>query len=547
MQLACAASDLLGPEQLERILALQPAEGTDLVQGPASVLGLHLGQVLGPLPGPRRLELLLDLWSQVAEHRGGIARRERLLATQSRRNRVEDLIERRRHADDEVILGWLRVDHPGRELSLADAARWMPPSIYWHGRLSELVQDAVAATALLRTAVAVADHGLAEGLARCDAVLRAAEALLPDTVAARAARKVPGLTGLPARPGAYVRDIRRRMSANRPRDHKFAGFVRPRLACGRDFALVILRSAEALLAEWGDTPDEVLRAWAAADARADLRHWRRDAGYSPVRPPAEWDGIPPLTVRLLGHEEPLSQRLAATAGSAEADVEVPGDLLWYADMVDALAALHGHRAAQGPLSFGFPWLDHDPSPPPEPLAPRLDSITLAVSSAAQLVAIGGVPPSHAHAWRDFTDGLLASALISEAITGEFQVPAPLAAVDQTAIAGTGLRLRVARNARTLAEWSDYMGNCIAGHGYTDRAKAGRSVLAGLHDKTGALVVNAELVPRRPAVRGWRVSEIAARFNHAPDQDVERRFREWVDAVPGAPAAETAPAGQTTPR
>jgi hypothetical protein len=87
-------------------------------------------------------------------------------------------------------------------------------------------------------------------------------------------------------------------------------------------------------------------------------------------------------------------------------VEVVGDLLWYADMLDALAALHGHSAtAQGPLGFGFPWLDHDPTPAPEPLSPRRDSITLAVSSAAQLVAIGGVPPGRARAWREFTDGL----------------------------------------------------------------------------------------------------------------------------------------------
>jgi hypothetical protein len=247
-----------------------------------------------------------------------------------------------------------------------------------------------------------------------------------------------------------------------------------------------------------------------------------------------------VTVEVLGQGEPLAQRLAAAPGADGADVEVVGDLLWYADMLDALAALHGHRAAQGPLGFGFPWLDHDPSPAPEPLSPRLDSITLAVSSAAQLVAIGGVPPGRARAWREFTDGLLASALITEAITGDFQVPAPFAAVDQTAIAGTGLRLRVARTARTLAEWSDYMGNCIAGQNYADKARAGRAVLAGLYDKDGLLVVNAELVPRRPAVRGWRVNEIAARFNHAPDHAVERRFREWVEAVPAAPAGESAP-------
>jgi hypothetical protein len=542
IQLASAASDVLGPEQLERVLALRPAEGTDLVQGPASALGQHLRRVLDPLPGPRRLELLLDLWARVEEHRAALARVERRLATQGRRDRVEDLRKRRKHDDDENILWLLRFSVPDPQSALADVARWTPPPHYWRASLNRLVEDAFATTALLRTAVAVADHGLEEGLARCDALLRAAEGQLPAATAAKAARKVPGLTGLPARPGAYVRDIRRRMSGDGPRDHRFAGFVRPRLACARDFGLVIMETAEELLDEKGVIPvipGEVLRSWASSD----LRSWRKDVGYSPARPPAEWAGIPHLTAQLLGHEEPLSQRLAAAPGSQApdpADTELAGDLLWYADMVDALAVLYGHGVAQGPLNWGFPWLYHDPAaPPPEPLSPRLDSITLAVASATQLVDLGATPPKGARTWPDFTDGLMASTSVAEAITGEFQVPAPLAALDGTAIAGTGLRLRLARNARTLAEWSDYMGNCIAGQYYTDRAKAGRSVLTGLHDENGVLVVNAELVPRRPAARGWRVDEIRARFNDAPGEAVERCFREWVDAIPAAPAAGTA--------
>ena len=539
VQLASAASDMLGPEQLERVLALRPAQGADLVQGPASALGQNLRQVLGTQPGPRRLDLLLDLWAQVEEHRAGLARRERLLATQSRRDRVEDLLARRRHSDDERILWYLRAATPGTEPSLADAARWTPPNFYWDSGLRELVQDALATTALLRTAVAVADHGLQEGLDRGAVLLRAAEGLLHPAAAAEAARKVPGLTGLPARPGAYVRDILRWMSRDRPRDHKFASFVRPRLACARDFALVIMQSATLLLDEQRATPDAVLL---RSGASHDLQGWRKATGYSPERPPAGWDGIPPVTARLLGHTEPLSQRLAAAPpGLADWDVEMVGDLLWYADMVDALAGLHGHTAARGPLGIGFPWLDHDPAPPPaEPLSPRLDSITLAVSSAAQLIALGGAPPARVRGWRDFTGKLLAGASITEAITGDFRVPAPLAALDESAIPGTGLHLRVARNARTLAEWSDYMGNCIAGQEYTDMARAGRIALTGLYDKNEVLVINAELLPRRPAVRGWRVGEIRARFNDAPAEAVERRFREWVEAIPAVLARDTAP-------
>ena len=535
VHLASAASDLLGPEQLERVLALRSPEGIDLIQGPASVLAQHLGRVLEPVPGPRRLELLADLWAQVTEHHASLARRARLLATQSRRSRVEDLRRRRQHSDDQLIVSLLPVVLTAPEPSLAGIARWTPPDGYWYGRFHGVVSDALAATALLRAAAAVADHGLMEGLARSADLLRAAEALLPASAAAAAARKVPGLTGLPSRPGVYVRDICRRLSGDRPRDHRFAGFVQPRLACARDFALVIMEDAGALLLdEYENVPERVLGQWACSDLRA----WRRKVGYTSARPPAGWAGIPLWADHFLGRREPLSQRLAAAPGSDGPDVEVAGDLLWYAELADALAGLYGHDAAQG-QGQGL-WLDHDPPPPAEPLSPRQDSITLAFSGAAQLTALGATPPRRAGTWREFAGGLAASISITEAITGEFGVPAPLAVLDGTTITGTGLSFRVARSARTLAEWSDYMGNCIAGQHYIDRAGAGRSVLTGLYDKNGVLIVNAELVPRRPAARGWRVTEIAARFNQAPDAALERRFREWVEAVPGAAASKSAP-------
>ncbi len=430
----------------------------------------------------------------------------------------------------------VRDDVPDPE-QLADVARWTPPHYYWRSRLDGIVLDALAATALLRTAVAVGTDGLDEGLERSADLLRVAEALLPAPAAAAAARKVTGLTGLPTRPGAYVRDIHRRLSSAGPRDHRFEGFVRPRLACARDFALVIMGEVRDLLDRPGPG-SEVLRSWAASD----MRSRRKDFGVAGgVRSPAAWHGIPHWTDEVLGVREPLAQRLAAGTGAgagagARADiseVELVGDLLWYAELADALAALHGHDSAQGPLGTGFPWLDYNPEPPAEPLSPRLDSVTLAVSGAAQLIALGGAPPKRVRAWRDLTDGLLASTSITEAVTSEFVVPAPLAALDGTAITGTGLRLRVARNARTLAEWSDYMGNCIAGENYVHEARAGRSVLTGLYDKNDVLIINAELVARRPVVRGWRVEEIQARFNHSPDEVIERRFRSWVDTVPAA--------------
>lgn len=543
LHLASAASDVLGPEQLEQVLALTAPADVDLIPGgPPSALAQHLRQVLEPVSGARRLRLILDLWAQVLEHHAGVARQKRRRASQSRRDRVDDLRERRSRYDDELLLGRLRAEL-NREPSLADAARWVPPEQYWHDLFGRLVPDALAATALLRTAAAVADHGLDEGLARSAAVLGAARAQLPGRDAVRSARKVPGVTGLPARPGAYVRQIHRRLNEGKPRDAKFAAYIRPRLACARDFALVIIESTGTLLGESMGVRDAVLRAWAASH----LRSWREEAGYSSVRPPAEWDGIPPWTVPLLGHGEPLSRRLAVSPGATAADLEVVGDLLWYAELIDALALLYGHDAARSTPGTGAPWFDHDPLPPAvEPLAPRLDSITLAVSGAAQLVALGGTPPRGARTWRLFTEGLLAGTAIAEALTGQFSVPAPLSALDGTVVAGTGARVRVARDARTLAEWSDYMGNCIAGTYYLNEARAGRSGLVGLYDKDGVLLLNAELRPLRPAARGWRIDEIAARFNEAPEEVLEQRFRDWVATIPGVVAGETDPPDEGPP-
>ncbi|WP_412518260.1 hypothetical protein K8Z49_09550 [Actinomadura madurae] len=178
---------------------------------------------------------------------------------------------------------------------MADAALWIPDAWYWRDRLDRALQDALGATALLRTAVAVADHGLEDGLERSVPVLRAAAAMLPESAAAQSARRVPGLTGLPVRPAAYVRDLLRRATGSRPRDARAAGSVRPRLACARDFALVVIEDVERVIREIRfHEPDGVLRLW----AESNLGSWREGAGY--VRPPAEWAGIPDWTGPALG-------------------------------------------------------------------------------------------------------------------------------------------------------------------------------------------------------------------------------------------------------
>ncbi|TMQ99110.1 hypothetical protein ETD83_18610 [Actinomadura soli] len=532
LHLAVAASDVLGPEQLERVLALEAPDDADVIPGgPPSVLAQHLRQVFRDVPRPRRLDLILDLWARVLEHHGGVARRKRRLATQSSRDRVPDLRKRRTHYEDQKILWRVRHALGVAEPSLADAARWVPDEPYWRNRLDRVLNDALGATALLRTAVAVADHCLEDGLERSSGVIATAAGEVDDLHATDSARRVPGLTGLPARPAAYVRDIHRRLTGGKPHDAKFAAYVRPRLSCARAFALLIIEDVEQVMRELRGPHAEHLRRWAATG----LRGWREGAGY--VRSPADWAGIPPWTGPLLENAAPLHERLAS--GQDPADVETVGDLLWYADVIDALARLHGHEKAQATPGTGEPWFEHDPEPVTERLAPRLDSVTLAVSGAAQLVALGGVPPRGARTWTDLTAGLLAGTAIAEALTGDFAVPAALLERDGTAVPGASVRFKVARSARDLSEWSEYMGNCIAGPFYIDDAKKGRCGLAGLYGRHGLLVANAELLPLRPASRGWRVSEIAARFNDEPDEELERRFRDWVATIPGPVKAEPA--------
>jgi hypothetical protein len=79
LRFAAAASDLLGPEQLVRLLAMRAPDGVDpFPAGLPSVVGEHLGRVLRSVPRPRRLGLLTDLWGQVATNCSARLRRVRL-------------------------------------------------------------------------------------------------------------------------------------------------------------------------------------------------------------------------------------------------------------------------------------------------------------------------------------------------------------------------------------------------------------------------------------------------------------------------------------
>ncbi|MFD1535769.1 hypothetical protein [Nonomuraea guangzhouensis] len=521
LQLASAASDLLGPEQLERLLALSTPPGRPDPMGRVtpSALAAHLARVLSPFPGPRRLELLLDLWDQVAAHQAELEREQRIMATQARESRLPELTRRYRGHEDELLLDEVRTEL-GPDPSLAQVARWTPQPWHWAHMMHRVLDNALAATVLLRTAVAVAEHGVPDGLARCRDQLVAAAARLDDKAAGRAARRVPGLCGLPARPGCYVRDLARR--ADPPEQ-----YVRQRLARAREFGLVVLEAVPELLAAGGGR----LGPWACTD----LRKWREAVGYTAIRPPRSWEQIP-----VAGQRESLARRLAAQPDAVPYAVEEAGDLLWYGELADAVARLHGHEAATvthlGPEA---PEVTVDPPPgEPAPLDPRLDSLPLAVAGAAQLVALGARAPRRCRTWKELVEGLIGDVDLAQALTGAFQVPEPLTAVDGQEVPGTGLRVELARGPRTLAEWSAYMGNCIASPIYVEEATAGKCGLLALRDRDGVIAVNVEL---QLSTRRWHVAEMKARFNTEPEPGVGEQVLRFVAGIAPPALPEQAPA------
>src|SRR5207237_4451533 len=110
----------------------------------------------------------------------------------------------------------------------------------------------------------------------------------------------------------------------------------------------------------------------------------------------------------------------------------------------------------------------------------------------------------------------------------FPVPPTLLATDGRVLPGTEVRVQVARDPRTLADWSTYMGNCIAGEDYRVAARAGRCALIALRDKDGTILANAE---GQPAAPGRRIAELQGRFNREADPGLAQRFRRWIAPVP----------------
>ena len=525
LRYAVPAGDLLGPEQLVRLLALRAPAGIDpFPAGLPSVVGSHLGRVLGPLSGPRRLRLLTDLWHQVCAAGLARARRDRVRDSQRSPATIDDLLFRADRAEHDEIVNRLRRRF-GPEPSLVQAAFWVPPPAVWSARPARVLSDALAATVLARLATTAADVGIAEALRRHSGEIAAAVATLTKREATDAARPVPGLSAHPARPVCYLRDLQR-IPPGVPLSPKRIRYVRERLALARDYGVTALCRARGYVVdaryEQLEAARQAHREWAAAG----LATWRERVGYFSPERVAGWEH---------------------GAGPPQPATETVGDLFWYAELADAVAHLRGATAAELTIDEYGPYADPQADPPDDPLTPRLDAVALAAAGTAQLAELGGTVPSRPRTWTDLVGGLLTGVVAAEAQPGGFAVPEAAGAADGTVLPGTDVRIEVARSGRQLTRWAGYMGNCIAGPDYAAGAAVGRQVLLALRGPDERILANVEV---RLTGKGWRIGEMKARFNEDPDADLRRRTVDWIATLPlpaaSAPDADPDPSVAAAP-
>ncbi|GAB2534175.1 hypothetical protein [Nocardia heshunensis] len=545
--LASAAADLLGPEQLVRVLALRAPDGVDPIpDGAPSVLAANLLRVLEPYSPRRRLELVLDLWAEVCARQLADADRERLIASHDLSSR-EALSERYRQFDEAEVIK-LAQDSTSRPLTLLSAIHFRPTwHSLWRHSVERAIQDALAATVLLRAAVAVHELGVAAGIAQVRDEFAATSALFTRAEVRRALRTdnvpTPHGTSLPARPIVHIREIDVWLRQHEPQGPAFGKFVRTRLRTALAYGIVVHTRCRSLFVH--EIPYDVLpEEW---DSKS-LRAWRTEIGHTPYRAPEHWHCEP-----LVRHTRPnLATRLAeaeriavveaadteqtgdvaqtrdAAEGTSEASGSKAGeqasDLLWLADLADAVARARGHEAATVEPYYRVPEFDlNPPRPQPDPLTPRSDSIPLAVAGAAQLLSLGAPSPARCRDWAGLCAALVDSGVIASALTSEFDVDDTVLAYDGTILPGTTVRLQIARGASRLAEWSDFMGNCIAGQWYQDHASRGISILLALRDEHDVIAANAEL---GRTGHGWTVREMAGRFNNEADPALRQALQSW---------------------
>jgi hypothetical protein len=532
LQLASAVSDLLGPEQLEHLLELRAPNGIDpFPRGAASTLSGHLSQVLTRYPRPRRLALITSLWHHVCER---LLTRQRLAAlpsTQTRADRIDRLRERHRDHFDEPILRQLTFAAGGLP-TLATAARWQPPQWWAAGELSRLLHDAIAATALLRFARTMSDEGLTVAARKHHAELVAADACLTDAERTAATRRNENAYSHPARPGRYVHDLLKPLRPDRTITEKTATYVKERVAMARNYGVVVLDAVTAFVEDVDERPLhncwDTCKPWQVAQ----LRQWRAAAGFR--RPPGGWEQPPLADAHADGPKQTLAHRTAEAPDTDPVTLETPHDLLWYADLADALAPFYGSEAAtvlhdRPTLTVNY----NPPAPPPEPSRPRADSVPLAAAGVAQLVAFGATPPPRCGSWPELVEGV--STDVTLAAASGFPIPPEMSTVDKQVIPGTDLSVELGREPRQLAEWSSYMGNCIGASWYAEQANRGQCVLMALRGG-GRIVANLDL---RLRAGGWQIHELRARFNDTVDPALEEHVKQWVKtlATPRPPTPE----------
>jgi len=535
VRLAVAASDLLGPEQLETVLALRSPPGAEPVpRGDVVLLGRQLAAVLGPYTARRRLDLLRTLWDDVVDWQVSALARGR-----ARRRRVsEAAYERWCRTLRRLDGAWWQAQAArqlGPEPDTLALATWVPGPDVWQAALVRAFHECTAATTLLRTALAAEDQPVqAAVLAHLDALEHLARVGDEGGPAVQRAAMLAATVALASEPNPGGGD---RLSG---RD--VGALVATQLRGAYELAQATLAGVAGLAMAIHQLPPDGNAAPGASPVVGD---WRRVAGFSPARHPATWP------FRFLGPAgvPPLAMRLATSESADPADVELLDDGLWIADLADALAAWNGHPQAEVSGVHGISVDPAGPGDDDEAGVPLLESVPLAAAGAAQLLAIGAQPPARPKAWAALVTALVAAAE-NLGLDEPFPLAGEVAAADRALLPGTDLRIEVARTPRQLAEWGNYMGNCIAG--YAEDATR-RYALVALRDPTGTLVANVAIYR---AGRHWAVSEAFARFNEDLAADLRALLDAWVKQIPvatpargvraGAPPRRTSPGGGRRP-
>ena len=522
LRLAVAASDVLGPEQLEQVLRFEAPAGMDpLPQGTTGLLSSQLTTILAPYPARRRLALVRSLWEEVVAWPQSAAARGRAHRRGFSSTAGDELLKEVREADDR----WWRQQASCQLADRSDAAsllRWVPGPAVWAAGLQRAYQECVAAAVLVRTAVAaevdpVEDavlahlaqlafagsahvHDLENRVEAVDRVVR------PSGVAADRAWCLAGLVFLASKPS------------------RVSSMYEPAWLAGHlhdtcELAVAVLKSSVDLINAVRGIP-------IAPGDPAVMLEWRRLAGFG--RDPHVWwdaiDGHPPLGTRLEDGGDP-------------ALVERIEDALWLADLADVVNWWFGQEA----VTLGvqdYAWVDVDPvEPDPDLRVPSAESVALAVAGAAQLVAVGAQPGARPATWPALIADLVADAErlgLDEKLT----VPGDVTTWEGKVLPGTELGVQVARSAKQLTGWGNYMGNCIAG--YASEASR-RFALVALRDGSGRLVANVS-VHRRGA--RWQVGQALARFNEPLAPELDELIVRWAHElrVPDAgPARAPVPA------